>query len=904
MSEIVSFGAWVQSRRNQLRFNRRQFADLVGCAPVTIKKIERDERRPSLEMAQLLATHLQIPEAEQEDFLRRARGEFVPTLADPTELSLAEAQAPPAPEDTPQHNLPHPTTPFFGRAQELADIAARLADPDCRLLTILAPGGMGKSRLAIAAAQAQLDQFTDGVIWVPLAPVAAPEAGTALNPLVGVIADALDIPFHGRATPEQQLFSYLRALELLLVLDNFEHLLPVVTFVGDLLSQAPDVKILVTSRERLHLQEEWLLPLSGLDLPPSGSLDKALTGAAVQLFTQRARQVRSSFNLAGELEAVLRICQLVEGMPLGLELAAAWLFQLSCDEIAAEIAAEIDFLATKMHNVPDRHRSIRSVFGYSWERLSPTERDVLQKLSIFRGGFDRAAAKAVASATLPVLASLTDKSLVTLAEDGRYIIHELLRQFAAERLAATSPIEQETVAAHAHYFLTFLRDQQPKLHGVDGPAAVTAMNREMDNIRIAIQTAVEDNLDLFTRPVAHSLGVIDASLVEMEAALNLIVARLKQACTQQKMPGNEEAQTERMRVAYFLTTLSWKQIFLQHLQEAEESVNDALGWIAAIPGHKTRAVKAECLGLMALIQFWRGHYIAGLDSALASAAIRLELDDTSGYGGSQRMCELISLQIGDFGAAKQYLDAALNAWGENRLAASHYWHERAKLATIEGNLIEADALLQRSVAELTNVGDTEALAWVWREWGNVARLRGRYAEAKTYGRRSIALAEKWHNINARILCDWFFGNVAVDEGYFELALRHFDEYARRGQLRQEQLGGPGWAHLGLGDDARARQCFANTLQHTVQNQARPIGLDALVGMAHLKARAGQPEEALVLLALVRSHPSSHYDSREKARQLWDELAAELPADLVARAEARGRELDLEKTATAILAEAN
>ena len=307
MSDIVSFGEWVQTRRNRLRYNRSQFASLVGCAPVTIKKIERDERRPSLEMAQLLATHLQIPEAEQEDFLRRARGEYVPRLGSPTEISLAEAQAPAA-EEAPQYNLPQPTTPFFGRKSELAEIADRLADPHCRLLTILAAGGMGKTRLGIAAAWALRERFTDGVTYIPLAPINPPEAGAPLNPLAGALADALGISFHGGDTPERQLFSYLQRKEMLLIYDNFEHLLPAVAFIGDLLSQAPDVKMLVTSRERLQLQEEWLFPLHGLAWPEDAlSAQEGAGFDAVQLFTQRALQLRPTFTLDDEYPAVVRL---------------------------------------------------------------------------------------------------------------------------------------------------------------------------------------------------------------------------------------------------------------------------------------------------------------------------------------------------------------------------------------------------------------------------------------------------------------------------------------------------------------------------------------------------------------------------------------------------------------------
>ena len=380
------------------------------------------------------------PESERLAAAIQARSLAPPSQAQKVTESAGdkqEAAAPESPAPTPGQNLPPQSTPFFGRTQELADIAARLADPDCRLLTILAAGGMGKSRLAIAAGEAQLDQFRDGVIFVPLAPVTPPEENAAFNPLVGALANALGLSFHGQDTPEAQLFSFLQARKQLLILDNFEHLLPVVTLIGDLLNQAPGLKILVTSRERLQLQQEWLFPLQGLSWE---SGPEGVTSDAVQLFAQRARQVRPTFNLAGELEAVLRICQLVEGMPLGLELGAAWVFQLSCAEIADEIEAEIDFLATEMRNVPDRHRSIRSVFSYSWARLSPAEQDVLQKLSVFRGGFDRVAAKAVAGASLHTLASLVGKSLLTLADDGRYALHELLRQFAAEKLAARAAL--------------------------------------------------------------------------------------------------------------------------------------------------------------------------------------------------------------------------------------------------------------------------------------------------------------------------------------------------------------------------------------------------------------------------------------------------------------------------------
>ncbi len=353
MDEIASFGEWCQARRNQLRLSRPVLARQVGCSPDTIKKIERDERRPSMQIAELLAENLQISEAEREDFIRRARGAFVSRFGSPQEMSLAEAQAPVAEKDLPEHNLPPQTTVFIGREAEIEAIGANLTDPTCRLLTILGASGMGKTRLGIEAAAAQLPNFTDGLVYVPLAPIAKSDSTAEINSLAGALADALKISFHGGASPEDQLLNYLKRKELLLILDNFEHLLETAAFVGDLLAHAPDIKIVVTSRERLNLQEEWRFPLEGLHFPktqeaqPSGA-----DHSAVQLFGQRAQQLKPSFDLDRELPAVLQICQLVEGMPLALELAAAWIHQMPCAMIVEEIEAEIDFLSTNMRNVP------------------------------------------------------------------------------------------------------------------------------------------------------------------------------------------------------------------------------------------------------------------------------------------------------------------------------------------------------------------------------------------------------------------------------------------------------------------------------------------------------------------------------------------------------------------------
>ena len=479
MAEIVSFGEWIQKRRNQLGLTRKGLAELVVCSPVTIKKIERDERRPSPQIAELLAEHLKLPESEHDNFMARARGEFVSNFISPAELSIEEAQAPVSEEDAPNHNLPLQLTPFFGRAQELSDIASKLANPNCRLLTILGAGGMGKTRLSIEAAQVQIENFTDGITYVELAPIEEGESAANSNSLASALVDALKIGLQGAAPLEEQLFAYLKRKEMLIVFDNFEHLIETAVFISHLLTQAPDVKVLTTSRERLNLQEEWLLPLHGLLYTDEAAEELS----AAQLFSQRAQQIKPAFEFSKEETAVLRICKLVEGMPLAIEIAASWVAQLPCTAIANEIEKELDILTTEMRNVPDRHRSIRAVFDYSWERLNTKEQNALQKLSVFRGGFTLEAAQQVADASIRILSRLVGKSLLSVDENGRYAIHELLRQFAEEWLNQNETNVLEAHHRHCAFFLNLLSEQEPKIRGPQYLEMLSIINNDLDNIR-------------------------------------------------------------------------------------------------------------------------------------------------------------------------------------------------------------------------------------------------------------------------------------------------------------------------------------------------------------------------------------------------------------------------------------
>ena len=385
-----------------------------------------------------------------------------------------------------RHNLPAELTPFIGRQSELAELAQQVNDPNCRLMTILAPGGMGKTRLALRCAGAQLENFPSGIFYVPLAPLRSSEysALSVAEFVVAAIGNALNFPFSGEAEPGQQLLDYLREKVMLLVIDNCEHLLEGVTFLSDILAHAPQVKILATSRERLQLSGETTFVLGGLDFPERPTSD-ALAYGAIRLFVETARRVQTSFALSEDnLEHVIRICQLVDGMPLGIELAAGWSKLLPPREIAEEISRDLDMLASQQSDLPPRLRSARTVFEYSWNRLTASERDAFMKLSIFRGGMTREAAQAVTGASLTTLSGLVDKSLLWHKPDHRYEIHELLRQYAREHLESSGEMEAAQ-DAHCLYYLGFLSEREADIKGRRQLPALDEIEADFENVRAA-----------------------------------------------------------------------------------------------------------------------------------------------------------------------------------------------------------------------------------------------------------------------------------------------------------------------------------------------------------------------------------------------------------------------------------
>ena len=375
------------------------------------------------------------------------------------------------------NNLPRGLTPFIGREEELAALKELMADKTRRLITLIAPGGMGKTRLSLEAAGQMVEVFPQGLYFIALDDI------NSADRIVQEVAESLPITLSSKEDPKTRIIEYLRDKKILLLMDNFEHVLDGAGLVQDILTEAPRTQILVTSRLRLNLMSETLFVLSGLEV--NGSTPQ--NNSAVQLFVQSARRTQPQFQLSeAVLPSVTRICRLVEGMPLAIVLAAAWLDTLTVQEIADEISSSIDILETDVRDIPGRQRSIRAVIESSWNQVDPKVQDLLQRLSVFRGGFTREAAQKAAGASIRGLSQLVDKVLIRRdMESGRYSIHELVRQYAAEQLAALAENEHSAIQTHAQYYANFMSDREEKLHDHHQKAALRDIEDDIENIREA-----------------------------------------------------------------------------------------------------------------------------------------------------------------------------------------------------------------------------------------------------------------------------------------------------------------------------------------------------------------------------------------------------------------------------------
>lgn len=386
-------------------------------------------------------------------------------------------------------NLPSQATPLVGRESGIRALCSLVLDQGNRLVSVIGSGGMGKTRLALRVAEEVVGEFGSGAVFVPLAPV---DRG---GQITTAIASSLALKLSEPGSPFTLLTRFLKDREMLLVLDNFEHLTDDAGVLTDLLAGCPLVTVLTTSRERLGLPGETVFELKGLSCPTPGDSDSVAACGAMELFLQKSRAVLPGYSPSeSDMKAISGLVSILGGMPLAIELAAGWICLLPPDSILRETTRSLDFLSSAGRGVPERHKSLRAVFEYSWTLLTPTEKHALTRLALFRGEFDTASAMAVASAGLPVLRGLLEKSMIQSRGPGRFQALEVIRQYSVEKLFQSAPDAETALDAHALHFLSWIGSVGVDRPGPGRRGAVIAAKACSDDLRAAWQRALDRRL--------------------------------------------------------------------------------------------------------------------------------------------------------------------------------------------------------------------------------------------------------------------------------------------------------------------------------------------------------------------------------------------------------------------------
>ena len=840
LDDAPDFEAWLLAQRERLRLlclqslyrlalyhtaaGQQEAAMAMHGRLLTLEPWREETHR---ELMRLLARSGRWSEAlAQYQTCKELLGRDLGVLPMPETTSLYERIK--TARDAPRHNLPPHLPPLVGREAELAELAAMLRQPDCRLLTLTGPGGVGKTRLGQQLALRLAGDYLNGVRFVALTAVPAPDF------LATAVAAALGLSLKPQPAPREQLLDCLRQQEQLLLLDNFDHLLAGGDLLDAILKNAPDVKLVVTSRQRLDLRQEWLFALDGLPYPPDETAPEAIGNfPAVQLFAQLARHARHDFALTDEAAGAARICRLLAGLPLGLELAAAQVTHLACARIGAVIERNLDALAVSWRNAPARHRSLRAVFDQSWPRLAPEEQAVFRRLAVFRGDFSLAAGTAVAGLTPAILTALVAKSFLRPVGDGRYDAHEILRQYAAERLAANPAEQQAAVPAHTRFFAALMAQQENRF--TTALAEVTAVLKpEISHIRAAWQTAVAgqdwDN-------VAAMMGSLHR----------------------------------------FYEAQSW-------FQEGSDLFQQALTVLADAAEPPRQSVRGRLLAHTAGLLSRLGQITLSEEMAAESVRLLRAQGDRPGVALATNILGITQIYAGAFAEAERTIQSCIDLYRQlgERAEIVRPLANLGSVCARQGKYEASMAALQAGLAVCREIGDRRGEALFLNNIAANFLMRHQKQPARPYLEACLPICDEIGFDQVKLVALYNLGEIHLEEGDLagtQTVCQQAVAIARRLNDRPNlarALKMVGLAQTRLGDHVSAWAALREGLDVAQETGAIPAVIDVLHGVADWQIAAGQQPEAAALLRLIAAHPAAESQHRDRARERLAELGPAFP----------------------------
>ncbi len=818
------------------------------------------------------------------------------------------------------HHFPTQFTPFIGREKELLHIRELFLDPNCRLLTLVGPGGMGKSRLSIAVAESLADGggFSDGIYFFPLAAVHDSDT------LVMRLVSGLDVALSARMKPKDHLLDYLRHRHCLLVLDNFEQLVESAPLLADMLAAAPDLRLLVSSHIPLQLRAEKRLTVPGLDYPDEGDMyADASAYSAIRLFVESASYADASFQLNPENEqAIIQICQFVQGVPLALELAASWVNVLSCAEIAREIGRNANLLSRTLRDKPSRHQGMAAVFDYSYALLEETEQVVLGQLTVFPSSFDLEAATAITDATPLTLARLLDRSLLQRKKDGRFALHPMLHQFVTQKIGEQ---DRQVSQQHSTYFLNFVVSQEDAFNGALPRQAIAAVHAELDNVRQAWRWAVEQgDVSLINRSLEGLARFYHVATLFQEGENAIRIARQAQQVT-----GTETQFQLQEWHAYFVHLLGDQSEATQLAQAALElagqdaarqaRAHNLLGRILPAVGKTKEAIAyleqaigyyrksadlknlARALQRMVLACLRGGEHDEMLRYAQEAIPLHQALERKQGLAQLNNVMAGFYFERGDMAQALAHIEQAQQLYEaiDSKLDAAVVAANLGSLYSSLGQFEDALASNQRAIDISQEMGNRPNLSRDLSNRGAILATIGEFERSLDYYFRAIEIEKALGNesrvayFQAGIASVYQTkGDTATAQIYYDLALpvllKQANPYHVVGPLlgKAELLLQQGeWALArALNEQAFTLAAGTHLAEYSQQSRILTAKLDYAVGdqsaaqeqlVALLDATKDEAERAALYYELWQMTQDSA--AREKALAAYRQLSKRVPS---------------------------
>jgi predicted ATPase/class 3 adenylate cyclase/DNA-binding CsgD family transcriptional regulator len=677
--------------------------------------------------------------------------------------------------DSSAHNLPIQPTPFIGREKEVDAIQQHLLRQEVRLLTLTGPGGVGKTRLGLQVAAEASDKFTDGTWFVSLAPLSDPEL------VIPTIAETLAVPEVADRSQLEHLKAWLRERQILLLLDNFEHVVSAAMQVADLLGACPQLKMLVTSREVLHVRAEHAFPVPALVLPDPEHLPDSVTlwqYEAVALFIERAQAVKPDFQVTNtNAPAVAEICARLEGLPLAIELAAARTRMLPPQALLKRLGQRLQLLTSSLRDAPARQHTLRKTIQWSYDLLLPEEQQLFRRLSVFAGGCELSAVEAIchalgvqAAAVLDEVTSLVDKNLLRQTaeeeEEPRFTMLETIREFGLEALAASREMEA-TRQAHTLYYLALAEEAAPELTGPRSAVWLQRLEREHDNLRAALAWSLEPAQTEFNPEMALRFGATLKEFWEVRGHNSEGRAFLEQALVLCK-GASTSARASALGVAAIFA------YWLSDFHRQEELYQESLGLYRELGD--TRGIASSLRGLAVAAQ---GTNIApAIVLREESVTLMRELGDKEALAWSlQNLADYLGIH-GEYERAQALFEESLALFrdlGNKRGMAACLTTSAMWLPSARGDQAIVDARLEEMLALHTELGDKEGLAFYFWISGSEALSRGDAATAQAQMEQCLAL---WQELGARWYMFWplaFLGRIKAYQGDLGAALTFHEQ---------------------------------------------------------------------------------------------------------------------------------